>query len=167
MSFQTGLRGQVGSSEDHHLSRVFGGRLAACWNRLTSAGTPGWSFTGSPPPGRGPDLLPCGSRLVRIDSGIVQCFWGLDSEMTRHLYYMLSVKAIRKPTVSSRSEGTGSLLDEKCSWSYIAKSTDAGWGETRSLFVLPLYPSLPSSDCHLGFDVLHSHGLIYSFKACL
>ena len=41
MSFQTGLRGQVGSSEDHRLSLVFGGQLAAGWNRLTSAGTSG------------------------------------------------------------------------------------------------------------------------------
>ena len=49
----------------------------------------------------------------------------------------------------------------------MAKSRGAGWGETLGLFLLPVDPSLPSSDCYLGFDVLHSHGFIYSFKACL
>lgn len=36
------------------LSQVVGGQLAVGWNRLTSAGTPGLSFTGSPPAGGWP-----------------------------------------------------------------------------------------------------------------
>lgn len=35
------------------------------------------------------------------------------------------------------------------------------------IFLLPMYQSFLSSDCHLNFDVLHSPGFIYSFSAYL
>ena len=54
------------------LSQVFGGQLAVGWNRLTSAGTPGLSFTGSHPPGGWPQLAHVRQQIGK-DSGIVRC----------------------------------------------------------------------------------------------